>query len=102
MSDIIYGDITLPDGRICKATLRGSNYPNTFWEPGYFDVDEEDPLEVVWIDNTDFTDADYEQFQDFIVDWLFEHGKFEAETYEPEDWDYLMYGPKEGLARDTY
>lgn len=84
MSDIIYGDVPLPDGRICKATLKGCYYSRTWDDPSSFEINEKDPLEVVWIADTNFTDADYNEFQDFIMNYLLEHGEMELNPPEQE------------------
>ena len=80
---IYYGDVPLPDGRICQAKLYGAEYPNTFWEPGYYDIREEDPLKVTWMDGVEFTEEEYTEFEEYIIEWLLKHGSYESWT--PDD-----------------
>lgn len=84
MSDLIYGTVELPDGRQCEGKLWGINHR----PPDGFEIRHDDPLECLWVDGTDFSDQEYDDWGDFIMDYLFDHGKFEP--WEPDyegPWD---------------
>ncbi len=83
--DLIYGTVTLPDGRQCNAKLYGVNHP----APDGFDMRENDPLEIEWVDGTELNDDDYHAMvgentflHEFVTDELLASGKFEA--WEPD------------------
>lgn len=90
--DIFYGIVPLPDGRQCQAVVRGINTPNSWDEKGGFEIAADDPLEIENIDGVDPDDSEYEKeyvfdgkgvtLEDFCIDWLIEHGKFEG--YAPD------------------
>lgn len=93
--DIFWGVVPLPDGRQCKAVLRGVNHPNSWFEPGYFETAENDPLEIEDIDDVEPDDSEYEKeyfingqavtLESFCIDWLIEHGNFEYWTPDYDD-----------------
>ena len=77
MHDTFRGIVPLPDGRQCKAVLRGMNHNPTFWEPGYFE-EADDALEIEELDG-ELDDDDVE----FCIGWLVDHGEFEEYVDEP-------------------
>jgi hypothetical protein len=52
--------------------LRGTNHSDTFWEPGGFEIAENDPLEIEELEGPELTDDECA----FVVDWLLDHGDF--------------------------
>lgn len=95
--DIFYGQCTLPDGRVVEATVHGVNRPDAWCEKGGFELAENDLLEIDSIDGNEPTETDYNfeytingqviTLTEYVIDYLCEHGTFEAWT--PDEDDYL-------------
>jgi len=92
--DAFYGVVPLPDGRFCACKVYGRNYSSTYDDPGGFEIDSEDPVEIGDINGLDPTEADYETtytgadgdtvtLEEFCVEWLLIHGTFSP--WEPSE-----------------
>ena len=77
--DLIHGTIAMPDGKVVMGKLWGLYQGR---KDG-FEVREHDPLEAFWLDGGEFTEAEYNEHGDYVMDMVAQHGTLEM--CEPAD-----------------